>query len=58
MISRDDIEAFATECAASGCDETDLDWPLCEGCGCCDSCCNCTETDCDCDACIERREER
>lgn len=33
-----------------------VDVPLCEGCGCCQECCNCTETDCDCDACNDRRE--
>lgn len=29
---------------------------ICEGCGCCSECCNCTETDCDCCACRDRRE--
>jgi hypothetical protein len=29
---------------------------ICEGCGCCSDCCNCTETDCDCYACADRRE--
>lgn len=47
---------MARECEACG--QDDLDWPICEGCGCCQECCNCTETDCDCDACIDRREER
>lgn len=28
---------------------------ICEGCGCCSDCCNCTETDCDCYACADRR---
>lgn len=36
------------------CGENDA--PICEGCGCCQECCNCTSTDCDCDACIDRRE--
>ena len=36
------------------CDETEFHG--CDGCDCCQECCNCTPTDCDCDACIERRE--
>lgn len=43
------------ECEA--CDATDEDSPICEGCDCCEECCNCTSTDCDCDACKGRREE-
>lgn len=56
MLTREDIEAFVNHCEA--CSQSDENWPLCEGCSCCDGCCNCTETDCDCDTCIERREER
>lgn len=41
------------ECEA--CDNED-EAPICEGCGCCQNCCNCTEMDCDCDVCEERRE--
>jgi hypothetical protein len=41
------------ECEA--CDETDVG-AVCEACGCCQECCNCTKSDCDCAACIERRE--
>jgi len=37
------------------CENTD-DLPECEGCGCCQDCCNCAETDCDCDACLGRRD--
>lgn len=39
----------ACEC----CDVEDV-W-LCDGCGCCQECCNCTPSDCDCDACVDRR---
>ena len=28
---------------------------LCDGCDCCQECCNCTSSDCDCDACKDRR---
>lgn len=28
---------------------------ICDGCDCCQECCNCTPSDCDCDACEERR---
>lgn len=51
-----DRAEFETLCEACG--ESDWNWPLCEGCGCCGNCCNCTETDCDCDCCVDRREER
>jgi len=37
------------------CDNTDEDFPLCEGCGCCQECCNCTDTDCDCYSCEDKR---
>ena len=37
------------------CDNTDEGFPFCEGCGCCFECCNCADTDCDCDACVDRR---
>lgn len=37
------------------CDNTDEDTLFCEGCDCCQECCNCTDTDCDCDACEDRR---
>lgn len=33
------------------------DFHGCDGCGDCQHCCNCTSTDCDCDACVERRKE-
>jgi hypothetical protein len=37
------------------CDEDEA--PICEGCDCCQECCNCTPTDCDCDACKPRHED-
>lgn len=42
-------------CECCGLDDTKTG-VQCEGCSCCQECCNCTETDCDCDACQERRE--
>jgi hypothetical protein len=45
-------ESWEHECEACGTTEG----VLCDGCDCCQECCNCTETDCDCDACVERRE--
>lgn len=40
------------------CEDTyDDQAPFCEGCGYCQECCNCTETDCDCETCEERREK-
>lgn len=41
------------ECCTDSDDEVGQ---LCEGCDCCSECCNCTESDCDCEACFERRE--
>lgn len=39
-----------------GCDDTDADGnEFCEGCACCRLCCNCTDADCDCDVCEDRR---
>lgn len=46
---------FAAVCEASGCDNDDWEQGHCEGCSCCQECCNCGDTDCDCDACIDRR---
>lgn len=38
------------------CDANDVDdGQFCDGCDCCQECCNCTTSDCDCDACEERR---
>lgn len=52
-----DREEFAKACEASGCDNDDWHAHHCEGCGCCDTCCNCTASDCDCEACEDRRDE-
>jgi len=38
------------------CDNTEFDTPFCEGCACCQECCNCSTDDCDCGACEDRRE--
>lgn len=47
---------FVKECEASPCDNIDADGnAFCEGCDCCDECCNCTPSDCDCSVCEERR---
>lgn len=51
------VEQRPVEGTCPTCGEHDsTEGPLCEGCGSCQSCCNCTETDCDCDSCTERRE--
>lgn len=34
----------------------DREGPFCDGCGCCYECCNCRDTDCDCDTCLDRRD--
>jgi hypothetical protein len=39
------------------CGESDEDVPICKGCDCCQECCNCTSSDCDCDSCVEKRSE-
>lgn len=45
---------FVKQC--DSCDANDMDdGQFCEGCDCCQECCNCTVSDCDCDACEERR---
>lgn len=46
------VDEGATPCEACG----PTDAPVCEGCGCCQECCNCSPSDCDCDACEDRRE--
>jgi hypothetical protein len=47
----------ADRCEACGATDQEAGL-ICEGCACCQSCCNCTATDCDCDSCNERREQR
>lgn len=47
-----------TDQGCEACDEDPADILVCEGCGCCQSCCNCTESDCDCEACQDRRENQ
>ncbi len=47
------IDAAEREYECEACDDEDV--VICDGCNCCQSCCNCAPTDCDCDACLERR---
>lgn len=53
-MSTDFIPADTIRRCEAGCDEPEQ--LICEGCDCCQECCNCTDTDCDCAACIDRRE--
>lgn len=56
MIDMNDDSMWPSWSNCDCCGES-VDVILCEGCGCCQECCNCTETDCDCSACVERREQ-
>jgi len=51
MIAPDD----ATQCDVCEASSEHGDVLICEGCNDCQDCCNCEETDCDCDACLDRR---
>lgn len=49
-------EEFSRQCECDGCTTNNWLEDFCDGCACCSECCNCTETDCDCEVCEARRD--